>query len=295
MADCRAPVAVFDSGLGGISVLRELVRTLPMENYLYFGDSLHAPYGTKTPEEVTQLSLQAAQKLLAQGAKALVVACNTATSAAIRTLRKTYPALAIVGTEPAIKPAAERHPGGRILMLATAMTVQEEKFQRLKAQYDEQAQIIPIACSGLMEYVEQGILRGPEVEGYLLDKLEPYLKVPIDAVVLGCTHYPFLRGAIRRIVGRRPEIIDGSFGIAKQPAQTSGRAAASEPRTGRGQRFVSELAGRAGDAGADAGAFLLRGRDAVTRRKFKKQNISRWKEKQSFRRLTIFLHTNIAL
>ena len=216
MPDCRAPVAVFDSGLGGISVLRELVRTLPRENYLYFGDSLHAPYGTKTPQEVITLSLQAADRLLAQGAKALVVACNTATSAAIRTLRKTYPELAIVGTEPAIKPAVERHPGGRILMLATAMTVQEEKFQRLKAQYDDQAQIIPIACSGLMEYVEQGILRGSEVEGYLLDKLEPYLKVPIDAVVLGCTHYPFLRGAIRRIVGRRPEIIDGSIGIARQ-------------------------------------------------------------------------------
>lgn len=216
MPDCRAPVAVFDSGLGGISVLRELVRTLPRENYLYFGDSLHAPYGTKTPQEVISLSLQAADRLLSQGAKALVVACNTATSAAIRTLRKTYPELAIVGTEPAIKPAVERHPGGRILMLATAMTVQEEKFQHLKAQYDEQAQIIPIACSGLMEYVEQGILRGAEVEGYLLDKLEPYLKVPIDAVVLGCTHYPFLSGAIRRIVGRRPEIIDGSIGIARQ-------------------------------------------------------------------------------
>ena len=216
MPDCRAPVAVFDSGLGGISVLRELVRTLPRENYLYFGDSLHAPYGTKTPQEVITLSLQVADRLLSQGAKALVVACNTATSAAIRTLRKTYPELAIVGTEPAIKPAVERHPGGRILMLATAMTVQEEKFQRLKAQYDDQAQIIPIACSGLMEYVEQGILRGAEVEGYLLDKLEPYLKVPIDAVVLGCTHYPFLRGAIRRIVGRRPEIIDGSIGIARQ-------------------------------------------------------------------------------
>lgn len=179
MPDCRAPVAVFDSGLGGISVLRELVRTLPRENYLYFGDSLHAPYGTKTPQEVVDLSLQAADRLLSQGAKALVVACNTATSAAIRTLRKTYPDLSIVGTEPAIKPAVERHPGGRILMLATAMTVQEEKFQRLKAQYDDQAQIIPIACSGLMEYVEQGILRGAEVEGYLLDKLEPYLKVPM--------------------------------------------------------------------------------------------------------------------
>ncbi len=216
MPDCRAPVAVFDSGLGGISVLRELVRTLPRENYLYFGDSLHAPYGTKTPQEVISLSLQAADRLLSQGAKALVVACNTATSAAIRTLRKTYPELAIVGTEPAIKPAVERHPGGRILMLATAMTVQEEKFQHLKAQYDEQAQIIPIACSGLMEYVEQGILRGAEVEGYLLDKLEPYLKVPIDAVVLGCTHYPFLSRAIRSIVGRRPEIIDGSIGIARQ-------------------------------------------------------------------------------
>ena len=216
MPDCRAPVAVFDSGLGGISVLRELVRTLPRENYLYFGDSLHAPYGTKTPQEVITLSLQAADRLLAQGAKALVVACNTATSAAIRTLRKTYPELAIVGTEPAIKPAVERHPGGRILMLATAMTVQEEKFQHLKAQYDDQAQIIPIACSGLMEYVEQGVLRGAEVEGYLLDKLEPYLKVPIDAVVLGCTHYPFLSGAICRIVGRRPEIIDGSIGIARQ-------------------------------------------------------------------------------
>ncbi len=216
MADRRAPVAVFDSGLGGISVLRELVRTLPLENYLYYGDSLHAPYGTKTPEEVVELTMQAAAYLLSRGAKALVVACNTATSAAIRHLRKAYPELPIVGTEPAIKPAVERHPGGRILMLATAMTVQEEKFQRLKAQYDDQAQIIPIACSGLMEYVEQGILRGPEVEGYLLDKLEPYLKVPIDAVVLGCTHYPFLRASIRRIVGRRAEIIDGGAGIARQ-------------------------------------------------------------------------------
>ena len=236
MERTELPVAVFDSGLGGISVLRELVRTLPMENYLYFGDSLHAPYGTKTPEEVTQLSLQAAQKLLAQGAKALVVACNTATSAAIRTLRKTYPALAIVGTEPAIKPAAERHPGGRILMLATAMTVQEEKFQRLKAQYDEQAQIIPIACSGLMEYVEQGILRGPEVEGYLLDKLEPYLKVPIDAVVLGCTHYPLLEEVIGDFMGPDVTLID-SGAEAANLASTQ-----FDPNEGTGttQYFVSD-------------------------------------------------------
>ena len=219
MPDCRAPVAVFDSGLGGISVLRELVRTLPRENYLYFGDSLHAPYGTKTPQEVITLSLQAADRLLSQGAKALVVACNTATSAAIRTLRKTYPDLSIVGTEPAIKPAVERHPGGRILMLATAMTVQEEKFQRLKAQYDDQAQIIGLPCEGLMEFVERGELRGSAVEAYLAEKLAPYLREPVDGIVLGCTHYPFLTGAIRRIVGPGPEIMDGSHGVAMQLAR----------------------------------------------------------------------------
>lgn len=216
MHACSAPVAVFDSGLGGISVLRELVRTLPQENYLYFGDSLRAPYGTKMPEEVTALSMQAAEHLLSQGAKALVVACNTATSVAIRMLRRTYPDIPIVGTEPAIKPAVERCPGGRILVMATAMTVKEEKFQHLKAQYDDAAQIIPVACSGLVEFVERGILRGEEVEQYLLDRLEPYLKVPIDAVVLGCTHYPFLKTPIRRIVGLRTQIIDGSFGIARQ-------------------------------------------------------------------------------
>ena len=236
MPDCRAPVAVFDSGLGGISVLRELVRTLPRENYLYFGDSLHAPYGTKTPQEVVDLSLQAADRLLSQGAKALVVACNTATSAAIRTLRKTYPDLSIVGTEPAIKPAVERHPGGRILMLATAMTVQEEKFQHLKAQYDDQAQIIPIACSGLMEYVEQGVLRGAEVEGYLLDKLEPYLKVPIDAVVLGCTHYPLLEEVIGDFMGPDVTLID-SGAEAANLASTQ-----FDPNEGTGttQYFVSD-------------------------------------------------------
>ena len=194
MPDCRAPVAVFDSGLGGISVLRELVRTLPRENYLYFGDSLHAPYGTKTPQEVITLSLQAADRLLSQGAKALVVACNTATSAAIRTLRKTYPELAIVGTEPAIKPAVERHPGGRILMLATAMTVQEEKFQRLKAQYDDQAQIIPIACSGLMEYVEQGVLRGSEVRGTLSESPHRRSRSRLHALSVFARGHPPHRG-----------------------------------------------------------------------------------------------------
>ena len=211
-----APVAFIDSGLGGISVLREAVRQLPEENFAYYGDSLHAPYGVRTVEQVRGLTMAAAEKLVHLGAKALVVACNTATAAAIRLLRQTYPELIVIGTEPAIKPAVEQFPGGRILMLATPMTVKEEKFQRLREQYQEQAEILAVPCGGLMEYVERGMLRGEEVEQYLIDKLEPYLKVPVDAVVLGCTHYPFLRAAIRKVVGRRPVIMDGSAGIAHQ-------------------------------------------------------------------------------
>ena len=208
MSDSR-PIAFFDSGLGGISVL-------PEENYLYYGDSLHAPYGVKTVDEVTARSRAIVRHLLDEGAKAIVIACNTATAAAANTLRAEFPDVPIIGTEPALKPAVERHPGGRILVMATAMTVKEQKFQALRAQYEQQAEIIPIPCSGLMEFVEQGILRGEQLSAYLFEKLSPYLKVPVDAVVLGCTHYSFLQSAIRRIVGRTPEIIDGSYGIAMQ-------------------------------------------------------------------------------
>ena len=167
-------------------------------------------------DEVTARSRAIVRHLLDEGAKAIVIACNTATSAAANTLRAEFPDVPIIGTEPALKPAVERHPGGRILVMATAMTVKEQKFQALRAQYEQQAEIIPIPCSGLMEFVEQGILRGEQLSAYLFEKLSPYLKVPVDAVVLGCTHYSFLQSAIRRIVGRTPEIIDGSYGIAMQ-------------------------------------------------------------------------------
>ena len=210
------PIAFFDSGLGGISVLRETVRLLPQENYLYYGDSLHAPYGVRPEAEIRALAGAAAEQLVQAGAKALVVACNTATSAAIVQLREAYPDIPVIGTEPALKPAVEKYPGGRILVMATPMTIRQEKFQALKAQYDDQAEIIGLACGGLMEFVERGELRGEALDAYLFDKLGPYLKVPVDAIVLGCTHYPFLTGAIRRIVGRGPEILDGSHGVAMQ-------------------------------------------------------------------------------
>ncbi len=214
--DRYSPIGFFDSGLGGISVLRETVRLLPQEDYLYFGDSLHAPYGVKPPEEVAALCTSAVEGLLSQGAKAIVIACNTATSAAADSLRQAYPNIPIIGTEPALKPAVERHPGGRILVMATAMTLKEQKFFDLWDQFRDQAEIVPVPCSGLMEYVEQGMLRGEQVENFLMEKLLPFIKVPVDAVVLGCTHYPFLRGAIRRLVGRKPEILDGADGTARQ-------------------------------------------------------------------------------
>ena len=214
--DQSAPIGFFDSGLGGISVLQQTRMLLPGEDYLYFGDSLHAPYGVRPVEEVEALSTRAAELLLGMGAKAIVIACNTATSAAAASLRRQYPEVPIIGTEPALKPAVERHPGGRMLVMATAMTLKEQKFYDLWKQFDGQAEIVPVPCSGLMEFVERGILDGDELEAFLLEKLSPFTKVPVDAVVLGCTHYPFLRPVLRRILGQRTEILDGADGVARQ-------------------------------------------------------------------------------
>ena len=214
--DKNRPIGIFDSGVGGVSVLRDVMRRLPRERFIYYGDNLNAPYGTKSESEIRALAMRVAEVLMAEDVKALVVACNTATSAAISALRERYPDLIVIGTEPALKPAVEKYPGGRILVMATPMTIKQEKFQALKRQYDAQAEIIALPCGGLMEFVERGMLRGPEVENYLFDRLEPYLKVPVDAIVLGCTHYPFLTGAIRKLVGRQPEIMDGSHGVAMQ-------------------------------------------------------------------------------
>lgn len=214
--DKRSPIGFFDSGLGGISVLKGTMALMPGEDYLYYGDSANAPYGVRTVEQVQELSRHAAEFLLSKGAKALVIACNTATSAAAAMLREEYPELAVIGTEPAVKPAVQAHPGGRILVMATAMTLQEQKFFDLWEQFRDAADIVPVPCTGLMEFVERGVRSGSELEAFLLEKLGPYTKVPVDAVVLGCTHYPFLTDAIRRVVGNGPKIYDSADGVARQ-------------------------------------------------------------------------------
>ena len=217
MAQVTNPIAVFDSGMGGISVLKEMVRLMPNEDFIYYGDSKHAPYGTKSLEEVRRLTIEHITDLIEnKQAKAIAVACNTATSAAVRILREMYPAVPLVGVEPAIKPAVMACSHPRVLVMATPMTLHEEKFHKLEDLYKEQADIYPLPCPGLMEFVEKGILEGEKLESFLKERIEPYLSEHITGIVLGCTHYPFVRKKIQEIAGPSIEIFDGSFGTAKE-------------------------------------------------------------------------------
>lgn len=210
------PIAVFDSGVGGISVLREMVKIMPHENFLYFGDSKNAPYGTKSTDMVRELTISKVEEFMAYPVKACAIACNSATSAAVRIIRKKYPNLPLVGIEPALKPAAlyKRHP--RVLVLATPMTIKEEKFQKLFEKYEDKATIYGLPCPGLMEYVEDGKANSKEVKNFLENLLLPYRDGTIDSVVLGCTHYPFVQDTISKILGPGVRIFDGGEGTARE-------------------------------------------------------------------------------
>lgn len=231
----RLPIGVFDSGVGGISVLRELVKLMPEEKYLYFGDSANAPYGTKSLEQVRRLTIQNIEFLLGQGVKSVVVACNTATSAAVADLRKMYPDLPLVGIEPAIKPAVEQNPGGRVIVMATPMTLRQEKFCKLMGRYQDQAQIIPLPCPGLMEYVERGDLEGEDLRKYLIELFWSVDQEPMDAIVLGCTHYPFASSVIRQVVGAEVKIYDGGPGTAREMKRRLQEAGLLQDIAGRGE------------------------------------------------------------
>ncbi len=210
---CCAPVGMFDSGVGGISVLREAVRMFPSERFIFFGDTKNAPYGTKTKEEVLALSRCVVETLLNKGCKAIVIACNTATSAAAASLRAEYPAIPIVAMEPALKPASLLHQDGVVLALATPGTLAGEKYAHLYALYGEG--VISLPCRGLMEFAERGELDGPALDTYFNDLFRPYETQKVEAVVLGCTHYVFLKRAIRKHFPSVP-LIDGNEGTARQ-------------------------------------------------------------------------------
>ena len=209
----QRPVGLLDSGLGGISVLGEALRQLPNEDYVYYGDTANAPYGDKAPEEVLGLVHQAVERLIELRCKAIVIACNTATSVSAGKLRQEL-ALPIIGMEPALKPASLLPGEGKILVMATRVTLALPKFQALMAQYGRDA--VPVPCPGLMECVERGELEGPQVTALLRQLLGPWLSQPVKAVVLGCTHYPFLRKTIAALFPAGTPLIDGNAGSVRQ-------------------------------------------------------------------------------
>lgn len=219
----QVPIGVFDSGVGGISTLRELVALLPEETFLYYGDDRHAPYGVRPTAEVRALTADCVDELVNAGVKAIVLACNTATAAAATYLRERYPAMPIIGAEPAVKPAVT---GGhrKIGVMATPTTLREEKFHSLVDRFGGEVEIIPLPAPGLVELIEQDIRSGEQLEALLGRVLMPAVEKGMDALVLGCTHYPFARDAIQSVVGEEVKLYDGNRGIALQTARSLSRA-----------------------------------------------------------------------
>lgn len=210
------PVGVLDSGVGGISILRALVEFMPYENFMYFGDSANAPYGEKTREEIRKLTMDNTAVLLEKGCKAVVVACNTATAAAIDQLREKYPDVPMIGLEPALKPAVLHKENSKVIVMATPFTLKEHKFEVLKNRYKDQAEIISLPCPEIVRFVERQELYSPELLFYLRRKFEPYQGQQIDAIVLGCTHFPFVKKAIQEVAGRDVILYDSALGVGRQ-------------------------------------------------------------------------------
>ncbi|MES2740162.1 MAG: glutamate racemase [Pseudomonadota bacterium] len=242
-----APVGVFDSGVGGLSVLRHIQAQLPCERLIYFADSAYAPYGDKTEQEVVERSLQVAAFLIGHGAKALVVACNTATVAAIHTLRAHYPAMLLVGVEPGLKPAAALTRNGKVGVMATGRTLAGDKFLQLREQigHASQATFLLQACVGLVERIERGELDGQATLDLLERYLAPLLAQGVDTLVLGCTHYPFVQGAIEQVLARhgaQVTLVDTGAAVARQLARLlagAGRLRGAEHGAGALQAYTS--------------------------------------------------------
>jgi glutamate racemase len=210
----KLPIGVFDSGIGGISVLAEIIKILPYEEFVYFADTLNAPYGDKPEDVVRALSLKAAEFLSSIGIKCLVVACNTATGAAINEIRRMC-AFPVVGMEPAVKPAVELALNGKILVMATPLTLKSKKFNELIRHYKHRSEIVPLPCPGLVEIIEQGHTQGREIEAYLSHLFLSIDKEDISTVVLGCTHYILIKKEFVRVLGSKISIIDGNYGTAR--------------------------------------------------------------------------------
>jgi glutamate racemase len=211
-----SPIGIFDSGVGGISVLRAIRAQMPEEAVLYFGDQGHIPYGPRPLEQIRAFSEAITRFLLRRGAKIIVVACNTASAAALKYLRETFPQVQFVGMEPAVKPAAEATQTGKVGVLATPATFQGALYASVVERFASGVQLFQNTCPGLVQQIEQGNLNGRETRRILEDALLPMLKNDIDTVVLGCTHYPFVIPLIQEIAGPQVRVIDPAPAVARQ-------------------------------------------------------------------------------
>jgi glutamate racemase len=209
-------IGIFDSGVGGLSVLRAIRALMPSESLLYFADQAHVPYGSRTMIQIRDFSEAITRFLLASNAKLIVVACNTASAAALKYLRQTFPDVGFVGMEPAVKPAAERTQSGRVGVLATPATFQGELYASVVERFANGVELLQHTCPGLVRQIEQGDLDGSETRDILENALRPMLDAGIDTVVLGCTHYPFVIPLIQQIVGESVRVIDPAPAVARQ-------------------------------------------------------------------------------
>lgn len=242
-----APVGVFDSGLGGLSVLRHARQRLPAEDFLYVADSGHAPYGERSAEWIRARSTTLAQFLVDRGAKALLIACNTATAAAAQTLRERWPALPVIGMEPAVKPAAEATRSGVVGVLATTGTLASSRFAALLDTFGRDIHVVTRPGSGLVEAVEHGAPDTPETRALVASHVEPLLAEGADVIVLGCTHYPFLRAMIEQVAGPGVSVIDTGDAVARQLERRLDEAGLRRT-SGRGcERFLSSQPGAAAE------------------------------------------------
>ncbi len=210
------PIGIFDSGIGGLSVLSKIWQKMPNENYFYIADQAHVPYGSRKKQEILEFSSEITNFLMGKGCKLIVLACNTASAAALLELRNKFPDFQFVGMEPALKPAAEKSVTGVVGVLATPSTFEGELFESVVTRFGMGALILQDTCSGLVEEIEGGRANGVKAMRILEDALTPMIEQGLDSIVLGCTHYPFSRKSIRNIVGKDVEIYDPAPAIANR-------------------------------------------------------------------------------
>lgn len=213
------PIGVFDSGLGGASVLKEAVKLLPSENYIYYGDNKNAPYGDKNESEISELAFDCANRLVNMGVKAILLACNTATATSIREIRSRL-SIPVVSIEPAIKPACFKPGNGKIIMMATLATTRLERYRKLQYSMPDPDRVINVPCPGLVERIEAGMFADDAFDDLFERYLAPYEGMTVDSIVLGCTHYVFIKGAVSRYAKMHflgdCTLFDGNLGTAKQ-------------------------------------------------------------------------------